>query len=255
MRPIIERPGRLQLSSPTPERKPPGRCSREDSSPAVEKLMPPRNPELPEGTDHIVNGAAGSSGSSANASSDGRSSAAGGSPSTGNDDSKGFVASASREDGGATDKLVHQVRDQVSSLRGQATDRLKGFADEGKGKAAGLLDELSGVIDDAARSIDERLGDDYGRYAHQAADAVSDFTNRIRGKTVDDLIEDGRSMVRASPGVAIAVAAIAGFAMMRVIKTGLDEVGLSSGRSDGSGGKSEGRNRTGSSDTTAAGGA
>ena len=31
-------------------------------------------------------------------------------------------------------------------------------ADDGKSRATGLLDELAGVIDDAAKSIDERLG-------------------------------------------------------------------------------------------------
>ena len=42
---------------------------------------------------------------------------------------------------------------------------------------------------------------------------------------VDDLFDDTRDFVRKSPGVAIGIAAVAGFALMRVIKTGLDDVG------------------------------
>jgi len=169
--------------------------------------MPPRQPALPEGTDHVVKGASGSS--------------------NGTKRDAGFVATT--DDAKGTDRLVSQVRDQVSNLRGTATDRLRGFADGGKGRATGLLDEVSEVIKDAAKSVDERLGEDYGRYAHQAADALSGFSGRIREKSVDDILDDTRDFVRKSPAVAIGIAAVAGFALIRVIKTGLDDV---RGRSD-----------------------
>ena len=231
--------------------------------------MPPRDPELPEGTDHIINGAAGASdndpgftgttgssgtgatgatGASAQSGSQtetGTSVSRSTASSTGSGTDSGFVAKGD-DKGGATDKLVSQVRDQVSTLRGQATDKLRGLADDGKGRATGLLDNFGEVIKDAARSIDERLGEDYGRYAHQAADAVTSFSGRVREKTIEDLLDEGRSAVKASPGVAIAAAAIAGFALMRVVRTGLDEFG-------GSERSGRGRKR-GNADTTAAGG-
>jgi len=169
--------------------------------------MPPRQPALPEGTDHVVQGASGSSNAGAG--------------NGGGSGNGGFVATA--DDAKGTDRLVNQVRDHVTSLRGTATDRLRGFADGGKGRATGLLDEFSEVIKDAARSVDERLGEDYGRYAHQAADAVAGFSGRVRDKSVDDLLDDTRDFVRKSPAVAIGIAAVAGFALMRVIKTGLDD--------------------------------
>ena len=170
--------------------------------------MPPRPPSLPEGTDHIVAGASGSS-------SDGQ---RGGS----------FVASGGESSG--TDRLVNQVRDQVTSLRGQAAERVRGFADDGKGRVTGLLENVSEVINDAARSVDERLGEDYGDYAHRAANAVADFAGRIRDKSVDDILDDTRDFVRKSPVVAIGLAAVAGFALVRVIKSGLDEGRGRSGR-------------------------
>ena len=120
---------------------------------------------------------------------------------------------------------MSQVRDQVTNLRGQAAERARGFADEGKGRVTGLLEDVSEVINDAARSVDERLGEDYGDYAHRAADAVAGFAGRIRDKSVDDIIDDTRDFVRKSPAIAIGIAAVAGFALIRVIKTGLDEAG------------------------------
>ena len=171
--------------------------------------MPPRQPALPEGTDHIVAGASGSS--------DGQ-------------DGNGFVASAGTSSG--TDRLVSQVKDQVTSLRGQAADKVRGFADDGKGRVSGLLENVSEVINDAARSVDERLGEDYGDYAHRAADAVADFAGRVRDKSIDDILDDTRDFVRKSPAVAIGVAAVAGFALIRVIKSGLDD-GRARSRRDG----------------------
>jgi len=162
--------------------------------------MPPRQPALPEGTDHIVRGAS----------------------AEGTDVGNGFVAKPGGG-GSGTDRLVSQVRDQVTSLRSQATERARGFADEGKGKVTGLLEDVSEVINDAARSVDERLGADYGDYAHRAADAVAGFAGRIRGKSVDDIMDDTKDFVRKSPVVAIGIAAVAGFALIRVIKAGLDD--------------------------------
>ena len=169
--------------------------------------MPPRQPALPEGTDHIIAGASGSS--------EGQ-------------EGNGFVASAGASSG--TDRLVSQVKDQVTSLRGQAADKVRGFADDGKGRVTGLLDNVSEVINDAAKSVDEKLGEDYGDYAHRAANAVADFAGRIRDKSVDDILDDTRDFVRKSPAVAIGIAAVAGFALIRVIKSGLDEGRGRSGR-------------------------
>jgi ElaB/YqjD/DUF883 family membrane-anchored ribosome-binding protein len=155
--------------------------------------MPPRKPALPEGTDHIVRGA------------------------SAEDDGVTSLASAK-------DKLVGQVREQVTSIRSQATNRARGFADDGKAKATSLLDDVSEVIDEAAQAVDRKFGEDYGDYAHRASSAVSSLADKVRAKTVDDLIDDTRDFVRKSPGIAIGIAAVAGFMLVRLIKTGLDDV-------------------------------
>ena len=165
--------------------------------------MSRRESELPEGTDHVVQGAAGSSA--------GRTKT----PAS-------FVAKKSDDGASGTDRLVSQVRDQVVNLRGQAGERLRTYADDGKGKVTGLLTNVSDVLNDAAKSVDERLGDDYGDYAHRAAGAVADFAGKIRDKSVDDIVDDTRDFVRKSPVVAIGIAAVVGFALIRVVKSGLD---------------------------------
>jgi len=197
--------------------------------------MPRRDPELPEGTSQIVTGAGAAEGGT----------------------SRGFVAKGgdAGASGDGTERLVRQVKDQVTTLRDQAGDRLRGYADDGKGRASGLLDDVSGVIEDAARSIDTRLGAEYGDYAHRAAGAVSSFAGKVRDKSIDELLDGTRSIVRKSPGVAIAAAAVLGFALMRVVRTGLEDVGASDRDGGKRGGGASRARKTRNSDTTASGGA
>ena len=216
--------------------------------------MPPRDQQLPEGTDKVINGAAEIGDSSRG------STGSGSGASTGRGAGGGFVASGGGNDTGAesarggagADKIVSQVREQVFALRDQASDRARQFAEGGKERTSGLLEDVAEVINDAARSIDEKLGGQYGEYAHRAAGTVSSLAEDLRARSIEDLIDDGRSMVRKSPGIAIGAAAILGFALVRIIKTGLDDV---RGGEGGSGSKSATRSGTGSRRSGGAGGA
>ena len=69
--------------------------------------------------------------------------------------------------------------------------------------------------------MSEKLGEQYGGYIRQAADAVSGLASTLRDKDPDELIDDARNVVRSSPAVAIAAAAAVGFLMARVVKSGL----------------------------------
>jgi ElaB/YqjD/DUF883 family membrane-anchored ribosome-binding protein len=206
--------------------------------------MPPRDSQLPEGTDHIINGAM-ETGAGTGASTG--SSATGGTSGSGGGSSSGFIGGAgvtvSMGDGtggtasggagssgggsssggssGATGKLAGQVRDQVQGLKSQATDKVRQYADQGKERADSVLDNFNQVVQEAARSVDERLGAEYGQYAHRAADAVSSLADGLRAKSVDDLLNDSRDVIRRSPGVAIGAAALIGFALTRVVKAGI----------------------------------
>jgi ElaB/YqjD/DUF883 family membrane-anchored ribosome-binding protein len=193
-------------------------------------LMPPQN-ELPEGTDHIINGAmdtsgagAGSGGGAARGTggsgglSDGSALAATGGGDTGG--SNGGGASGGTEGSGG---VTEQLRTQAYALRDQGVDRAREFATGGKTRASDALEELSRVFADTADTIDERLGKDYGEYARKASDAVSGFADTLRQKEVDDIYEDVTNAVRKSPGVALGVAAVVGFALARVVKAGLSD--------------------------------
>jgi len=77
------------------------------------------------------------------------------------------------------------------------------------------------MVGDTAPGIDERLGEDYGEYARRAAGAIENVANTIAEKDPDELIEDTRNFVRNSPGIALAGAAVVGFVIARLVKSGL----------------------------------
>lgn len=114
------------------------------------------------------------------------------------------------------------IKDEADKASRQAGDRARDYAAQGKDKATGALDEVSKVIKDAAGDVDDKFGAEYGRYAHSAAGAVSNFADTLRGKEVDDLIEDARAFVRRSPAIALGTAAAVGFVIARILKSGID---------------------------------
>ena len=77
------------------------------------------------------------------------------------------------------------------------------------------------MVGDTADGIEERLGAEYGDYVRRAASAIENTANSLASKDPDELIEDTRNFVRNSPGVAIAGAAIVGFVVARLFKSGL----------------------------------
>lgn len=124
------------------------------------------------------------------------------------------------------------VRDEAGKLAGQAGDKARSFADTGKEKATGALDEFSNMMRDAAGTVDEKLGEQYGQYARSAADQISGLAESLRGKQVDDLLDDAREFVKKSPAVAVGIAAGVGFVLARLLKSGLDAAGDLADKSD-----------------------
>lgn len=120
-------------------------------------------------------------------------------------------------------KVKEKLKAEARNLKGQAADKARGYARQGKQKATGALGEISAAMESAAGDVDSRMGEQYGEYARMAAGAVSNFASRLDEKDVDDLLRDAEGFVRRSPVIAIGIAAVAGFAIARLIKSGLGD--------------------------------
>jgi ElaB/YqjD/DUF883 family membrane-anchored ribosome-binding protein len=149
--------------------------------------------ELPEGTDTIIDGAA-----------------------VTDIDMTPQPSRATSDSGIAT-----RVRGSAEKLSSQAGEKARGLVGQGLDRSAEALANVSKLVGDTASGIEERLGPEYGDYARRAALAIENTANAIAEKNPDELIEDTRNFVRNSPGIALAGAAVVGFVVARLLKTGL----------------------------------
>ena len=122
----------------------------------------------------------------------------------------------------ATATASQLIKDSAAKLGKEAVDRAKSYAEDGKARAGGALDEVVKMINDAAGTVDEKLGEQYGQYARTAAGKVSDFSEGLKAKQLDDLIDDARDFVQKSPAIAIGTAAALGFVLIRLVQSGLN---------------------------------
>lgn len=115
-----------------------------------------------------------------------------------------------------------ELMEDAKKYGGEAKERAGELAVEGKAKASDAMASLGTVVADTASSIDERFGEQYGDYARKASRSLQEASAKIDAKSVEELGEDAREMVRKSPGVAIGVAAVAGFILARLFRGGRD---------------------------------
>ncbi len=126
---------------------------------------------------------------------------------------------------GKTAAMKNKLRSSGEKLSGQAADKARGLVGQGLERGSEALGNVGRLVGETASGIDERLGPEYGDYARRAATAIEDAANNLASKDADELIDDTRNFVRKSPGVALAGAAVIGFALARLIKAGLDQTG------------------------------
>ena len=123
--------------------------------------------------------------------------------------------------GSAEGGLAGRLREGREKLANQAGDKARGLVSQGLERTSEALANVARMVGDTAPGIDERLGEDYGDYARRAAGTIENVANAIAEKDADELIDDTRNFVRNSPGIALAGAAVVGFVVARLLKSGL----------------------------------
>jgi ElaB/YqjD/DUF883 family membrane-anchored ribosome-binding protein len=122
----------------------------------------------------------------------------------------------------AASGTAQTLKDGATKIAQTVGDRAKTYVEDGKGRANSALDDLAQMINDAAGTVDEKIGAQYGQYARTAAETVTGFSESLKAKNVDDLIADASSFVKKSPAIAIGTAAALGFVLIRLVQSGLN---------------------------------
>jgi ElaB/YqjD/DUF883 family membrane-anchored ribosome-binding protein len=108
----------------------------------------------------------------------------------------------------------------AKDLAAQAKDRAADLAKEGKAKTSDAIAGLGKIVSDNAGTIDEKLGTRYGDYARTAARSMQETAAKIEAKDLGELGDDAKKFVREKPGLAIGIAAVAGFFLARLFRGG-----------------------------------
>lgn len=123
-------------------------------------------------------------------------------------------------------KVAGTTSDWVGEAKvyaGQAKEKGAELAVEGKARASDALATLGRTISDTAPTIDEKLGAQYGDYARSAARTIQETAAKLEAKDLAELGDDVANFVKKSPGVAIGIAAVAGFAIAKLLSGGSDD--------------------------------
>ncbi|MGZ2411299.1 ElaB/YqjD/DUF883 family membrane-anchored ribosome-binding protein [Sphingomonas sp. F9_3S_D5_B_2] len=131
--------------------------------------------------------------------------------------------------GSAEGGLADRLRSGRERLMSQGGDRARGLVSQGLERSSEALASVGRMVGDTATGLDDRLGNEYGDYARRAASAIENVANNIASKDPDELMDDARGFVRNSPGVALAGAAVVGFVLARLVKSGLGTTGNDEG--------------------------
>lgn len=134
------------------------------------------------------------------------------------EEAKAGVAALSAEAKDKAAGYTGQAKSKSADLTAEAKTKATELAYEGKAKASEAISGLSRIVADNAGTIDEKLGAKYGDYARTASASLDDLSSKLEAKSVEELGEDAREMVRKSPAAAVGLAALAGFLIARIFR-------------------------------------
>lgn len=123
------------------------------------------------------------------------------------------------------EKAMNKQADWQSEAKAygeQAKAKAGDLAVQGKAKTSEALNALGKAVSDNAGVIDDKLGEKYGDYARTAARSIQETAAKLDAKSVEELGEDAKEFVRKSPGLAVGLAAVAGFMVARMFKGSKD---------------------------------
>ena len=149
--------------------------------------------------------------------------------------------------GASSDTIKEQASDFVDSAKdvaSQATDKLRQAVDVQKSAGADYVGSLAGTIRRAAREFDSDLPI-AGTYIRKAASQVDSIADTIKTGNFNDLVRGAQSFARRQPTAFLGIAVLAGFGVVRFLKSSATDADRSvSQHSSGAGSSGTSVNRS-----------
>jgi len=138
------------------------------------------------------------------------------------DKALGLAAASSETIKNQASEFVDAAKDVVS----EATDKLKQTVDSQKSAGADYVGSLAGTIRRAAKEFDGDLPI-AGSYIRKAASQVEGVADTIRTGNFKDLVRGAQSFARRQPTAFLGMAVLAGFGVVRFLKSSANETEVS----------------------------
>jgi hypothetical protein len=123
--------------------------------------------------------------------------------------------------GSSADALKAQASDLTDAAKDmalQATDKLKDAVNDRKSSGAEYVGALAETMRRAAREFDADLPM-AGTYIRKAAEQVEGVSEGIRNGNLNDLVQNAQSFARRQPTAFLGMAVLAGFGVVRFLKS------------------------------------
>jgi len=134
----------------------------------------------------------------------------------------GLAAASSETIKNQASEFVDAAKDVAS----EATDKLKQTVDSQKSAGADYVGSLAGTIRRAAKEFDGDLPI-AGSYIRKAASQVEGVADTIRTGNFKDLVRGAQSFARRQPTAFLGMAVLAGFGVVRFLKSSANETEVS----------------------------
>ena len=138
------------------------------------------------------------------------------------DKALGLAAASSETITNQASEFVDAAKDVAS----EATDKLKQTIDSQKSAGADYVGSLAGTIRRAAKEFDGDLPI-AGSYIRKAASQVEGVADTIRSGNFNDLVRGAQSFARRQPTAFLGMAVLAGFGVVRFLKSSANETEVS----------------------------
>ena len=133
-------------------------------------------------------------------------------------DLSGQVSGAIREGAREIKEQASNVAESAKGLASQAGEKLLSSVEEQKAVGADFISGMAGAIRRAANEFDRDVPQ-AAQYMRLAADQIGTVSDAFRRRDLNQLVADVQGFARRQPTAFLGAAVLAGFAVVRFLKT------------------------------------
>jgi hypothetical protein len=94
-----------------------------------------------------------------------------------------------------------ELKSKATEVAEKAKQRGKEELEAGKNKAADQVQDVAGIIEQVSEGLAGQEQQSLAGYASEVADKIREFSDHLRGRSIEDLIADAQSVARRNPGL------------------------------------------------------